>query len=679
MTSATGSVMRPDRRSKRLHRASTLIMVCLVASWGLSGCATGLFDEDAGMGGAGGEAGMSGDGGEGGTGGEAGMGGAGAEGGPGGAGGEAGMGGAGGEAGMGGSGAEGGMGGDMLDMGVEMPDARTRFPEEDMGPLPPALAPLPEAGEAETGRVVTSDACAECHASADGIDALRTAGGETVAPYDLWQASMMANAARDPFWRAELAVETNALPAFAALIEGTCMTCHAPMVMYDPVPSAGDPQRVASLWSEGDAASLGLDGVSCTVCHQIEADGLGTSARFSGNYSLNDQRRIYGPYDDQVGAPMAQRSAFNPVQGLHMSESSFCSTCHTLETPTFDLGGELTERKFPEQMPYLEWRNSKYNDEGAEGPDTRTCQDCHMPDLERDGSPVRTTLARAPSGEPYPNLPERSPVSRHVFIGGNVLVPSILRDHADDLQPLASREAFDRTIELARAKLQNDTADVEITSATWDGADVVVKVQVTNKAGHKFPTGFPARRAFLKVIITLPDGTVMFASGDTDSYGRIVDGSGRILDTERAGGPTSPHHNVISAEDQVQIYEPAMVDIEGNPTYRLLLADAYVKDNRLLPMGWSDNNVPEEIRPRGVQGDDNFVGGGDEVEYRVRLPNLGLGYTVTAELIYQTLGSRFAAEMFAVDLPETKAFERYWRLADGYRMTVVDGDSTRVE
>ena len=302
-----------------------------------------------------------------------------------------------------------------------------------------------------------------------------------------------------------------------------------------------------------------------------------------------------------------------------------------------------------------------------------------MPDRELDGSPVQTTLARAPSGEAYEDLPTRGPVSRHLFIGGNVLIPSILRDHAEDLKPLASREAFDRTIELARESLQNDTADLEIVSAAREGADVVVRVQITNKTGHKFPTGFPARRAWIRLRITLPDGTVAFVSGDTDSYGRLVDGAGRILPEERVDGPSFPHLAEVNDEAQVQVYESVMADVEGRPKYRLLLGDAYIKDNRLLPHGWRPEGVLPTIRAVGVEGDDDFQAGGDGVTYRVRLPDLGLGYTVSAELIYQTLSSRFAAELFAIDVPEVRAFERYWRLADGYRMTVVDAAEARVE
>ena len=125
----------------------------LAAALILGGCAAGMLDQDAGV-----------SGGEGGSGGEV----AGAGGESGGAGGE--VAGAGGE--IGGAGGEiGGAGGEAgaSDMGVEGFDARVMHPEEDMGPLPPAMDPLPNPEESETERVVTSQSCAEEMWDAGGV------------------------------------------------------------------------------------------------------------------------------------------------------------------------------------------------------------------------------------------------------------------------------------------------------------------------------------------------------------------------------------------------------------------------------------------------------------------------------------------------------------------------------
>ena len=55
-----------------------------------------------------------------------------------------------------------------------------------------------------------------------------------------------------------------------------------------------------------------------------------------------------------------------------------CATCHTLYThPLDEDGNEIGE--FPEQVPYLEWLHSEY---ASDGTDPRSCQDCHMVDIE---------------------------------------------------------------------------------------------------------------------------------------------------------------------------------------------------------------------------------------------------------------------------------------------------------
>ena len=56
----------------------------------------------------------------------------------------------------------------------------------------------------------TSDACAVCHIAAPGASAMKAADDADVSPYYTWQATMMANAFRDPYFRAQLRKESAA-------------------------------------------------------------------------------------------------------------------------------------------------------------------------------------------------------------------------------------------------------------------------------------------------------------------------------------------------------------------------------------------------------------------------------------------------------------------------------------
>ena len=70
--------------------------------------------------------------------------------------------------------------------------------------------------------------CAFCH-SAGGTNVLRDAQGKDIAPPTQWRSTMMANAARDPFWQAKVSAEVAAHPEFKQFIEDKCTTCHSPM------------------------------------------------------------------------------------------------------------------------------------------------------------------------------------------------------------------------------------------------------------------------------------------------------------------------------------------------------------------------------------------------------------------------------------------------------------------
>lgn len=156
----------------------------------------------------------------------------------------------------------------------------------------------------------------------------------------------------------------------------------------------------------------------------------------------------------------------------------------------------------------------------------------------------------------------------------------------------------------------------------------------------------------------------MFRSGDIDAAGRLIDGAGQPLASELLGGPVQPHHREITSGDVAQVYESLMADKQGQPAFRLLRGHSFAKDNRLLPAGWSAGH-PDAARtsPAGVGDDPDFHAAGDTTRYKVHAPPAGGPYTIAAELLYQPLAPRFAAELFAVDAPEVRAFEALYSAA----------------
>ncbi len=524
---------------------------------------------------------------------------------------------------------------------------------QDPGGRPTATTPAPRA--VLEGRFATSLVCAQCHSSSVRAEALRDAKGRSVAPFDLWRASMMANSARDPLWRAAVAAEMVATPARAAEIQAECMRCHAPMASIE-AEKAGDPPLTLDLLHQDDArGQLALDGVSCTVCHQIPPSALGNE---SGHLGIGDDKLIYGPHADPFTTPMRRHTGFTPTFAPHLRDSRHCATCHTLHTETLAPDGAPTGHRLAEQTPYLEWRNSIFDTERAEpGPEATSCQGCHVPFTDVDGELIETRIARNPVGRDFPRVQPRAPFGRHVFVGGNTLVPAILRDRGDELGALAPREAFEAVLVETRAQLTERTARVHVLEAARAGDRVRVVVKAENLTGHKLPTGFPeVRRAWLRVRVRDASGAVVAASGEHDDQGRLLGADGAPLPSELAGGPIEPHRDQVSSPDEVALFEAVLADASGRPTWRLLRGAGYAKDDRLLPRGWRpDHPDAATTAPVGIEGDRDFVGGEDVVRYDLPAPGTG-PLTVEVDLLYQTLNARFAAELFALDAPEIARF-----------------------
>jgi hypothetical protein len=347
----------------------------------------------------------------------------------------------------------------------------------------------------------TSEQCAICHYVAPGASAMRSRTGDDTSPYGTWQGTMMANAFRDPYFRAQMRKETLAA---GEEVQELCLRCHAPMASHGAALADRPRPRLADVVDD----TFAEDGVSCTVCHLIDGKNLGTAESFSGHPTFGRERRIFGPFADVATGPMQGMVRYTPTQGLHVRKAALCGSCHTLIT-------EHEGVSFPEQTPYLEWRNSDFSDENGADEGTRTCQQCHMPDTGA------TRIARNPMGHDYP-IPSRDGYAAHAFVGGNAFMLDLLDRNRDELNVIAESEALTRMAAATRRQLADATARLVV--APLERADGVVKfaIEVQNLTGHKFPTGYPARRAWLHVEVH-QGGQQVFESGAAGGDGRLLD------------------------------------------------------------------------------------------------------------------------------------------------------------
>jgi hypothetical protein len=490
---------------------------------------------------------------------------------------------------------------------------------------------------ADAESFATSEQCIACHSG------LHDAKGDDISiGYD-WRSTMMANSARDPYWQASVRREVIDHGVAQAAIEDKCATCHMPMARFDAATRGEQGAVFGNLPGDAPANREALDGVSCTVCHQIASANLGTHASFDGGFEIDRTERagaraVFGPHDVDDGRASVMRSAarYRPNQSAHIQQSELCATCHTLYTNALDERGESIA-ELPEQMPYQEWLHSEYRG-------VRSCQSCHMPEIIEE-TPIASVL-----GTPRPKL------SQHTFRGGNAFMLGMLNKYRGELGVTAMPQELDAAIRDTTDFLASATAALVIESADLEGSTCDFVVRVDSATGHKLPTGYPARRAWLHVRVVSPEGDTLFESGSPRPDGSIA---GNDSDDDPAR--FEPHYARITSNDQVQIYESIMVDRAGRPTTGLLSAVGYGKDNRLLPRGFDKDSADADIAVHGdAERDSDFIGGGDRVRYRVELPRPPRGAQIEVRLLYQPISYRWAQNLRGYDAAETARFLRYF-------------------
>ena len=516
---------------------------------------------------------------------------------------------------------------------------------------PPARAGEWQEGRGHTGPLfISSDECLACHNN------LTTTSGEDVSIGVSWRGSMMANAARDPYFLASLRRETIDHASHAGDIQDECARCHAAAAQRT-TSAAGSQVDVfahAAAWQAGrldEIDTLAADGVTCTVCHQIDRERLGTPESYNGNFVLapplpSGNRRANGPHPPDAGRVRIMHSVtgVEQAEAPHIRQSELCASCHTLITNALGPKGEVIG-SLPEQMTYPEWRHSAQK---------QSCQACHMPPVR---GPVRISSVLGQ---------DRDTLARHTFLGGNAFMLRMLNRFRVQLGVQATPTELEGNARATTRLLETETATVTIDRADRTDGSLAIDVAIANLTGHKFPTGYPSRRAWLHVVVRDAAGAIVFESGRVAETGLVAGNDG-----DASAGAFEPHYAEITRADQVQIYESVMGNRGGMPTTGLLDATQYLKDNRLLPAGFDQATASADIRSVGeAERDPDFTGGGDRVRYRVPVQGAG-PLTVTVELMFQPIGYRWARNLAAYKAPEPQAFVSYFDSMASSSATVV--------
>lgn len=479
-----------------------------------------------------------------------------------------------------------------------------------------------------------SGECMMCHNAQVNLQ------GESISILSDWRSAMMANTARDPLWQAKVSHEGLVNPQHKEVLEDVCTRCHAPAGNHN---AHHNGQALYSA-DEMRADPLAMDGVQCTVCHQIKESSLGS---FSGQVEIGTEKKIWGPYVNPFTNPMINNIGYTPEYSNHINDAKLCGACHTLITNTVDLNGVLTGGQFVEQAIFQEWENSVHPSAGT------TCQLCHVPRID---DPVK--ISSMP-----PWLDPRSPFGMHQFAGANVFMSRLLKDFGGQIGVTASPTQFDSTIARSTRMLQNQTLDLLLSEEMRTADTLFVSLLLQNKAGHKFPAGYPSRRAFVELIATNEAGDTIFHSGKTDENFNLI---AEDVDFES-------HFTVINSEEQVQIYEMVMGDVNGDVTTVLERAADHLKDNRIPPVGFSTGHFSYDTTqivgaafydPDFNYESGNEGSGSDNLKFHIPLDGFGGMIQVVAKVYYQTVNDKWLEHMFGYSSTEIDAFKSYYDNAD---------------
>jgi hypothetical protein len=308
----------------------------------------------------------------------------------------------------------------------------------------------------------------------------------------------------------------------------------------------------------------------------------------------------------------------------------------------------------PEQRPYQEWLHSDFRNE-------RTCQSCHMPAVH-DQVPITRIL-----GDPRPGA------ARHQFVAANFVMQRILGRYHDELDVAAEPQELFNAADITIRYLQSEAATLAVTSPQIRANRLETNVTVNNLGGHKLPTAFPARRAWLHVIVRDRAQHVVFESGALKADGSIAGN-----DNDEDPAKYEPHYTEIRSSDQVQIYEAILGDQEGHVTTGLLSAVDYLKDNRLLPRGFDKNTAAADIAVHGhASADPAFTDRGHTLRYSIDVKDAVGPFSIDVELWYQPIGFRWVNNLKPYNADEPRRFTAYFdSLGAGNAVMLVKSSSS---
>lgn len=398
--------------------------------------------------------------------------------------------------------------------------------------------------------------------------------------------------------------------------------------------------------------------------------------------------------------PAGPGGSVSPNNFIRTSE--FCGSCHELTVPVLNHG-------MPEQRTYSEWKYSAYAKPGNQiadplnkrtGTGVERCQDCHMPTLRHEYTDNDPGSYNADpwlvGGFPYgKNRSAQGGTALHKLTGANRDLPEMMKVLYPevDLEVIGAPTGKDPRVfpgmlsdrgpmyDRARRNTEitlRDGVDVRITQAPTELAAqpgiYEMKVRVTNRSGHRIPSGYPDGRRFWLAVSARNGAAEVYRSGHYDATTAEL----KTTAAQPLNRALSPVIDATAGANAVMVYErvtgtctdAASVSIFPDPTAGQpaactpspsVLNNFILFDNRIPPKGfdaaqarlagvkfWNYGTGFVPFEDAGRYSAAQQAGGYDEVTYRFAAAP-GLALTASAEVHWQTHTREFMEHLRHAD------------------------------
>ncbi len=257
-----------------------------------------------------------------------------------------------------------------------------------------------------------------------------------------------------------------------------------------------------------------------------------------------------------------------------------------------------------------------------------------------------------------------SGLSRHTFVGGNAFMVRLMNRYRAELGVEATPAEMEATARATVRQLEADTATVTIERAAATDGALAVDVVVKNLTGHKFPTGYPSRRAWLHLTVNDGNGRTLFESGRMTDAG-LIEGNNSDAD----GTAFEPHTNRSPRRTRSRSTSRSWA---RRPTCRLQASSR----RRSISKTTDCSREVSTRRRRRSRSKSLAVrrltrtSRATAIVSRYRLAVTGAA-TVEVELRYQPIGYRWAQNLASYQAAESRRFVGYYNSLAAYSSVVV--------